>query len=85
MPPTEEDMGDEMGKVQINVRVDEDLKRAVVEFCRSRGLVLGHFVQEALLDRLEELGDINDLRRTRHEPTRPLADVIRELQLDETL
>lgn len=70
-----------MGKVQINVRVDEALKRAVVQFCRSRGLVVGHFVQEALLDRLEELEDIDDLKRIRHEPTRPLADVIRELQL----
>lgn len=77
--PAEED---EMGKVQINVRVDEALKRAVVQFCRSRGLVLSHFVQEALLDRLEEFEDIDDLKRIRHEPTRPLADVIRELHLD---
>lgn len=74
-----------MGQLQINVRVDEALKRAVVEFYRSRGLVVGHFVQEALLDRLEELEDIDDLKRIRHEPTRPLADVIRELQLDGTL
>lgn len=74
-----------MGTVQLNVRVEEALKTAVVQFCRSRGLVVGHFVQEALLDRLEELEDIDDLKRIRHEPTRPLADVIRELKLDGTL
>jgi len=79
MPPAE---GDEMGRVQINVRVDEALNRAVVQFCRSRGLDVSHFVEEALLDRLEELEDIDDLKRIRQEPTRPLADVIRELKLD---
>ena len=73
-----------MGRVQMNVRVDEALKRAVVECCRSRGLVVSHFVREALLDRLEEIEDIDDLKRIRHEPTRPLADVIRELHLDGT-
>ena len=71
-----------MGRVQINVRVDEALKLAVDRFCRSRGMVVSHFVQEALLDRLEELEDIEDLRHIRHEPTRPLADVLRELKLD---
>lgn len=35
--------------------------------------------------RMEELEDIDDLKRIRHESTRPLADVIRELQLDGTL
>lgn len=74
-----------MGKVQINVRVDEALKMAISRFCKSRGLVVSHFVQEALLDRLEELEDIEDLKRIRHEPARPLADVIRELQIDGTL
>ncbi len=71
-----------MGRVQINVMVDEALKRAVVQFCRSRGLVVSHFVEEALLDRLEELEDIDDLKRIRQGPSRPLADVIRELKLD---
>ena len=68
----------------MNVTVDEALKMAVVQFCRSRGLVVSHLVQEALLDRLEELEDIDDLKRIRHEPTRPLADVIQRLQLDGT-
>jgi hypothetical protein len=33
-----------------------------------------------LLDRLEELEDIEDLKALRHEPTRPLADVLAELK-----
>ena len=71
-----------MATVQISARIDQRLKRALDEFCRSRGIVMNHFIQEALLDRLEELEDVEDLRALRHEPTRPLADVLAELKLD---
>jgi hypothetical protein len=71
-----------MATVQIDARVDAALKRAIDEYCRSRGMVLNHFVQEALIDRLEELEDIEDLKKIRHEPTRPLAELLAELDLD---
>ena len=71
-----------MGTVQISARIDEALKDAIDEYCKSRGIVVNHFVQEALIDRLEELGDIEDLRKIRHEPTRPLSHVRKELKLD---
>jgi len=71
-----------MPTTQISARVDPALKRAIDEYCRSRGIVLNHFVQEALIDRLEELEDVEDLKSIRHEPTRPLAEVLAELDLD---
>jgi hypothetical protein len=71
-----------MGTVQINARIDERLKKALEEYCRSRGIIMNHFIQEAILDRLEELEDIDDLKAIRHEPTRPLAEVLAELRLD---
>lgn len=71
-----------MGTVQINARIDERLKRALEEYCRSRGIIMNHFIQEAILDRLEELEDIEDLKAIRHEPTRPLAEVLAELRVD---
>ncbi len=71
-----------MATVQINARVDPALKKAVDEYCRSRGIVLNHFVQEALIDRLEELEDVEDLKAIRHEPTRPLSELLAELELD---
>lgn len=71
-----------MATVQISARVDEALKNAIEEYCRSRGIVMNHFIQEALLDRLEELEDIEDLKQIRHEPTRPLAEILKELKLD---
>lgn len=71
-----------MATVQISTRIDARLKRALDEVCRSRGIVMNHFIQEAVLDRLEEFEDVEDLKAIRHEPTRPLADVLAELKLN---
>ena len=69
-----------MSTVQISARIDVRLKKALDEVCRSRGIVMNHFIQEALLDRLEELEDVEDLQAIRHEPTRPLSEVLAELK-----
>jgi hypothetical protein len=71
-----------MATVQISARIDENLKNAIEEYCRSRGIVINHFIQEALLDRLEELEDAEDVKALRHETARPLAEVLRDLKLD---
>lgn len=71
-----------MSMSQIAVRVDGRLKRAVDEACRARGVKLTRFVQEALLDKLEEMADLEDVPRLRREPSRPLRDLIRDLGLD---
>jgi serine/threonine protein kinase HipA of HipAB toxin-antitoxin module len=74
-----------MATVQINARIDAALKKALDEYCRSHGVVMNHFIQNAILDRLEEMEDIEDLKAIRHEPTRPLSDVLSELKLDGSL
>jgi predicted DNA-binding protein len=74
-----------MATVQINARIDSALKEALDRYCKSRGVVMNHFIQEAILDRLEELEDVEDLQRIRHEKTRPLSEVLRELKLDDTV
>ena len=71
-----------MGTVQISARVDPALKKAVENYCRSRGIIMNHFIQEALLDRLAELEASAGLRKIRLEPSRPLSDVLAELKLD---
>ena len=67
---------------QIAVRVDARLKRAIDAACRARGVKLTRFVQDALLDKLEELADAEDVPRLRAEPSRPLRALIRDLGLD---
>ena len=71
-----------MALVQLATRVDSKLKRAVEEVCEARGLKMNRFVQDALLDKLEELEDIEDLKSIRFEPTRSWSEVIHDLDLD---
>ena len=50
--------------------------------CESRGLKINRFVEDALLDKLEEMEDIEDLKKIRREPTRPLSEVLADLKRD---
>ena len=74
-----------MATVQISARINARLKRVLDDVCRSRGIVMNHFIQEAIVDRLEEFEDVEDLKAIRHEPTRPLREVLAELKLDGAL
>jgi len=71
-----------MAKVQLATRVDERIKRAVDLVCASKGLKINRFLEDAILDKLEELEDIEDLKKIRHEPTRSFRAVLKELKLD---
>ena len=71
-----------MPTVQVSARIDAAIKKALDDYCPRHGVVRNHFIQEALIERLEELEDIEDLKRIRHEPTRPLGDVLADLDDD---
>jgi hypothetical protein len=71
-----------MPLTQLATRIDSRVKKAIERTCEARGLKIGRFVEDALIDKLEELSDIEDIKKIRREPTRPLADVIRDLGLD---
>ena len=68
-----------MPTVQVSARIDRAVKDAVDRYCRTHGVVMNRFIQEAIVDRLEELEDVEDLKRIRQEPTRPLEEVLAEL------
>ncbi|MDE0692989.1 MAG: hypothetical protein OXI55_12210 [Gammaproteobacteria bacterium] len=70
-----------MATVEVSAQVDQTLVSAVERYCKSHGIVINQFVQEALFDRLEELEDVEHLKQIRHGPTRSLAVVIKELKL----
>ena len=44
-----------MTTAQISARIDARLKKALDDFCRSRGIVMNDFIREALVDRLDEM------------------------------
>jgi hypothetical protein len=74
-----------MAQTQLATRIDSRVKKAIEKTCESRGLKIGRFVENALIDKLEELADIEDIKKIRREPTRPLVDVIRDLGLDDEI
>jgi hypothetical protein len=70
-----------MAQSQLAARIDSRVKKAVSAICKERGLKISRFVEDALLDKIEEIEDIEDIKKIRKEPTRPLADVIRDLKI----
>ena len=70
-----------MAQVQLATRIDERVKGAVEKVCKARGERMNHFIEEALLDKLEELEDLEELKGLRKGPTRPFRDVLRDLKL----
>lgn len=69
-----------MGAMQLATSIDAKVKKAVEAVCKERGLKMNKFIEEALLDKLEELEDSEDIATLRREVTRPLADILRELK-----
>jgi hypothetical protein len=70
-----------MKQVQIAARIDVRVKKAVDRICKGRGLKMNRFVEDALVDKLEELEDVDDVKRIRFEPTRPVEELVDELGL----
>lgn len=68
-------------QIQFATRVESKIKRAVKKVCKSRGLKINRFIEDALIDKLEELEDIEDLKRIRREPGKPFEEVLKELKL----
>jgi hypothetical protein len=66
--------------VQLATRIDSKLKGAVAAYCRARGIKMSKFIEDALLDRLEELEDETELEALRHEPRRSLQAFIADLK-----
>ena len=70
-----------MPKVQLATRLDERIKKAVDLVCASKGLKINRFLEEAILDKLEEMEDIEDLKEIRREPIRSFRALLKELKL----
>ncbi len=71
-----------MSQTQLAARIDSRVKAALDRVCDVRGLQMNRFIEDAIIDKLEELEDIEDLKTLRHEPTRPLSAVLKDLGLD---
>lgn len=69
-----------MQQVQLAARVNVRVKKALDAVCKTRGWKLARFVEEAIIDKLEELEDAEDIAKLKREPTRPLSAILKELK-----
>lgn len=69
-----------MGAKQLATKIDENIKDALDSFCEEKGLKINKFLEEAILDKLEEYEDVSDLRKLRKESFKPFDEVLKELK-----
>jgi hypothetical protein len=69
-----------MGAKQLATLIDEKVKAALDEYCEQRGLKIGRFVEDAILDKLEEHEDLAELKTLRKEKSRGLDEIIKDLK-----
>lgn len=58
--------------------INSEVKHAAVAFCKKRGLKLRYFIEEALLDQLEDEIDIEAYRQRKDEELIPLNKVLKK-------
>lgn len=71
-----------MPLVNFSVQIDSSLAGTADDFCRVRGIMKSPLVTQLLLDHLEDWEDGEEVERMMADPTRPLGDMLRELNLD---
>lgn len=60
----------------LSTMLDADVKEAATQFCKRRGLKLRSFVEQALVEQLEDEIDLEAYHARRSEETIPLEDVL---------
>lgn len=65
---------------QIATRIDSRVKKAIEDVCKGSGIKFRHFIEEALIDKLEEYLDIKDIKKLRQEPVKSFEDVVNDLK-----
>lgn len=71
-----------MGAKQLATKIDERVKKALDDFCEERGIKIGRFIEDAVLDKLEEYEDLSELRKLRRQSFRSFDEVLADLKSD---
>ena len=69
-----------MEQAVLTARINKKVKKLADQWCTSQGLVMARFIEEAILDKLEENVDIKEIESLRREPARPFSEVMKELK-----
>ena len=69
-----------MSVKQLATKIDKRVKEALDNFCKARGYKINRFIEDAILDKIEEYEDISDLGKLRAETFRPFDEVVSKLK-----
>ena len=69
-----------MAQIQLATKIAKEVKKAVETVCEERGWKMNRFIEEALVDKLEEFEDLNDLKLLRRKPIKPLNKIAQKLK-----
>ncbi len=69
-----------MKSKQLATKIDASVKDALEALCEERGIKMNRFIEDAILDKLEELEDVEELKALRKESYRPFSEVLSELK-----
>lgn len=69
-----------MATTQLATTIERKVKAAVEDVCRIQGLKMNKFIEEALIDKLEEIEDLREVMELKKEPSRPFAAVLKGLK-----
>ena len=64
----------------ISLKFSAKLKSVLMQFCRKRGLKINHFIQEAILERLEDEDDLAVYKKRRHEKRISLEELLKVIK-----
>jgi len=70
----------QMAAKQLATKIDARVKDALDSFCEERGLKIGRFIEDAILDKLEEYEDLSELRKLRGDSFRAFDEVLKDLK-----
>lgn len=70
-----------MAAKQLATKIDETIKDALDLFCEDRGLKINRFLEDAILDKIEEYEDVSDIRKLKKEKSRDFQEVLKELKV----
>ena len=69
-----------MQTATLSTVIDAQVKKAVDELCKRRGIKLRYLVEQALLEQIEDEVDLEDYRKRKNEPTSTLEDILAGLK-----
>lgn len=69
-----------MNETKLSTIISKPIKDAVTVFCKKNGLKLKNFIEEALLERLEEQMDIEDIKSRKKEPTVSFEQIFKRMK-----